>query len=255
MARESAYLPVFFGDLPTGGDLIELAGAEGQHAVRVRRVRVGESIRIADGDGRYADCAVTELQQRALLARIVDRGSVPERTPRLVVVQALAKADRGTLAVELLTEIGVDEIVPWQAAHSVARWDGKEAKARERWVQVAREAAKQSRRTRVPRIGELVRGARVAERCQGRQTVVLHESATEPISDVLLKQAQDEVILVVGPEGGIAADELDALRAGGAHIASLGPEVLRTSTAGVVGATWASIALGRWKRGHSGQGD
>lgn len=246
MVRESAHLPVFFGDLPTGGDLIELAGAEGQHAVRVRRVRVGESIRIADGDGQYADCEVTELQQRSLLARIVDRGSVPERTPRLVVVQALAKADRGTLAVELLTEIGVDEIVPWQAAHSVAKWDGKEAKARERWVQVAREAAKQSRRTRIPRIGELVRGVAVADRCRGRQTVVLHESAAEPIDAAPLEQHSAEVILVVGPEGGIAPEELAALRAAGARVARLGPEVLRTSTAGLVGATWASIALHRW---------
>ena len=251
MARESAYLPVFFGEVPAQGDLVELAGDEGMHAVRVRRIRAGEAIRIADGNGQYADCEVVELQQRSLVARITDRGRVPERTPRLVVVQALAKADRGTLAVELLTEIGVDEIVPWQAGRSVARWDGKEHKARERWAQVAREAAKQSRRTRIPRIGELVRGSDVAERCRGGQAVVLHESAAEPITDQLLDAGQREIILVVGPEGGIAGDELDALRAAGARIASLGPEVLRTSTAGLVGATWASIALGRWQDGLS----
>lgn len=248
MGRESAYLPVFLGELPATGDRIELSGDEGAHAVRVRRIRVGEALRIADGAGQYVDCEVIELGQRSLIGRITARGSVPERTPRLVVIQALAKADRSTLAVELLTEIGVDEIVPWQAAHSVARWDGKEHRARERWVQVAREAAKQSRRSRIPRIGELIRGTELAERCRGSQCVVLHESATEPVSAVTLEKNQDEVILVVGPEGGIAADELDALRAAGAHVACLGPEVLRTSSAGLVGATWASIALARWDR-------
>src|SRR5690606_23235363 len=104
MARQSSHLPLFLGALPDSGDRVELAGEDGAHAVRVRRIRVGEQIRIADGQGRYADCEVTELAARSLTARIVDRGAEPVRTPRLVVVQALAKADRATLAVELLTE-------------------------------------------------------------------------------------------------------------------------------------------------------
>lgn len=248
MARQSSHLPLFFGVLPDSGDRVELAGEDGAHAVRVRRIRVGEQIRIADGQGRYADCEVTELAARSLTARIVDRGAEPVRTPRLAVVQALAKADRATLAVELLTEIGADEIVPWQATHSVARWDGKQQKGRERWAQVAREAAKQSRRARVPQIADLLHGVAVADRCAGRQAVVLHESATAAITEVELDAAGEEVVLVIGPEGGIAAPELEALRAAGAHVVRLGPEVLRTSTAGVVAATWASIALQRWRR-------
>ncbi|WP_134324595.1 16S rRNA (uracil(1498)-N(3))-methyltransferase [Cumulibacter soli] len=246
MARASAYPPVFFGELPDDADIIELGGEDGAHAVRVRRIRTGEAIRIADGNGCYADCEVIELAQRSLRAQVIARGTEVERLPRLIVVQALAKGDRGTLAVEMLTEIGVDEIIPWQATHSVAKWDGKEDKSRARWAQVAREAAKQSRRARIPRIGPVVHAAAVADLCGDAQSIVLHESATEPITALNLDRGGSDVVLVVGPEGGVSPDELDALRAAGASIIRLGPEVLRTSTAGLVGATWASVALNRW---------
>ncbi|MFV0534800.1 MAG: 16S rRNA (uracil(1498)-N(3))-methyltransferase [Cumulibacter sp.] len=246
MARASAYPPVFFGELPDDADIIELGGDDGAHAVRVRRIRNGEVIRIADGNGRYADCEVIELAQRSLRAQVITSGTEAERLPRLIVAQALAKGDRGTLAVEMLTEIGVDEIIPWQATHSIAKWDGKEDKSRARWAQVAREAAKQSRRSRIPRIGPVVRAADVADLCGDAQSIVLHESASEPITALNLDRGGSDVVLVVGPEGGISPDELDALRAAGASIIRLGPEVLRTSTAGLVAATWGSVALNRW---------
>lgn len=243
----SAYLPVFFGDLPDGAETVELAGDEGNHAVRVRRIRVGEHIRIADTQGRYADCEVVELVPRSLRARVLRRGVEPEPAPRLVVAQALPKGDRGTLAVELMTEAGVDEIIPWQAATCVSRWadEQKASKGRAKWQAAAREAAKQSRRSRVPVIADAVTTARLADRIAGGTALVLHESTSEPIAPELIAGAS-EIVLVIGPEGGITDDELQVLTGAGARAVRLGPEVLRTSTAGLVAVSWICSRTGRW---------
>lgn len=245
--RASAYLPVFFGELPDDGDVIELAGDEGAHAVRVRRMRVGEGIRIADGQGKYADCEITEVTGKALRAWITERGESLEPTPRLVVAQALPKGDRGGLAVELMTEAGVDEIIPWQAATCVSRWadDVKAAKGRAKWQATAREAAKQSRRTRVPVIAEAVDTQALAERIAGRTAIVLHESTAMPIADADITGA-DEIIVIVGPEGGVTRGEIELLTDAGAQAVRLGPEVLRTSTAGLVALSWLASRSGRW---------
>ncbi|WP_153506336.1 16S rRNA (uracil(1498)-N(3))-methyltransferase [Cumulibacter manganitolerans] len=255
MARASAYLPVFFGPLPEQGDLVQLTGDDGAHAVRVRRTRVGEQLRIADTYGRYADCEVLSLEGRSLTARILRRGAEPEPAPRILVAQALPKGDRGALAVELMTEAGVDEIIPWQSATCVARWAdaAKAEKGRAKWSATAREAAKQSRRARVPVIADAVDTAGLArlvgERTAGRLALVLHESTSAPIAEAVaparLAEAA-EVLLVVGPEGGITTDEIAALEAAGATSVRLGPEVLRTSTAGVVAATWVASRTARW---------
>jgi 16S rRNA (uracil1498-N3)-methyltransferase len=245
--RSSAYLPVFFGELPADGELVQLTGDEGAHAVRVRRMRVGEGIRIADTDGGFADCEIVEVSGRSLRAKIVARGSEPEPRPRIVVAQALPKGDRGTLAVELMTEAGVDEIIPWQAATCVSRWaDPQKAdKGRLRWLATAREAAKQSRRSRVPLISAALDTALLAERIDGRVALLLHESTATPIAQARVDGA-DEIILIVGPEGGITAAEIATLSSAGAQPVRLGPEVLRTSTAGVVAVSWVAARCGRW---------
>lgn len=245
--RASAYLPVFFGALPDAGELVELDGDEGAHAVRVRRMRVGEGIRIADMEGNYADCEIVEILGRSLRARIVRRGNAPEKRPRLVVAQALPKGDRASLAVELMTEGGVDEIIPWQATTCVSRWPDpqKAEKGRAKWQVTAREAAKQSRRVRIPTVAEVMDTRALADRIAGRTALVLHESTSEPIESVDL-EGTDEIVLVVGPEGGITADEIELLRQAGAHPVRLGPEVLRTSTAGVVALSWVASRAGRW---------
>lgn len=243
---ESAYLPVFYRSPLPAEPEFELDGDEGHHAARVRRLRVGEQLRIADGAGTFADCVVSSVGPRSLTVRVESRGFAEPRRPALVVAQALPKADRGTLAVELLTEAGVDEIVPWQAEHSVSRWDGKSEKGRAKWAAVAREASKQSRRVRIPAIAEVLRGNSIVSLGERGRLIVLHESASAPLSSVNLDPAGDDVVLVVGPEGGISPDELAALTDAGAEVVRLGPEVLRTSSAGIVAATWASLALGRW---------
>jgi 16S rRNA (uracil1498-N3)-methyltransferase len=168
-------------------------------------------------------------------------------TPRVVVVQAIPKGDRGELAVEMLTEVGVDVIVPWAASRSVAVWRGdKQAKALARWRATAREAAKQARRWWFPEVTEMVTTEQVV-RLLGNASVpvVLHEAASGPLADLPVP-GRGEIVIVVGPEGGISDDELAAFATVGAEPVRLGSSVLRTSTAGVA-ATAALLARSRWR--------
>jgi 16S rRNA (uracil1498-N3)-methyltransferase len=236
--------PLFLLDPLPSGDVIVLDGDEGRHAVRVKRIRQGETVLIGDGRGTLAGCVVEALGTDRLTARVVDRRVVPAPDPRVVVVQALPKGERAELAVELLTELGADEIVPWVAARSVVRWSPERAaKALTRWQRIATEAAKQSRRAWVPVVAELASTPEVASRAKG--ALVLHEGAAVALTAATLPDGCD-IILVVGPEGGIAADELAAFTAAGAAAVRLGEPVLRTSTAGAAALAVLSVRIGRW---------
>jgi 16S rRNA (uracil1498-N3)-methyltransferase len=178
---------------------------------------------------------VVEASKSGLRVRVEEQLDEPEPAVRLVVVQALAKGDRSELAVEMLTEVGVHAVVPWQASRSVVRWSGDRGdKALARWRSTVREAAKQSRRLRVPEVTEVVSTKALLARLGAADlALVLHEEATEPIAAVPLP-ASGEVLVVVGPEGGISPDELAAFAGAGARAVRVGEHVLRTSTAGVV---------------------
>jgi len=239
--------PLFFvAHLPSAAR-VRLDGDEGRHAARVLRIGVGEAVLVADGLGAVADCVVAAVLPDGLELDVVNWRHIAPPDPTLVVVQALAKGDRGELAVELATELGADEIVPWAAARSVAQWrDGRDAKGLERWRRTAREAAKQSRRALLPVVPNVASTEDVAERIRGAATgLVLHESAQDPLSAVPLPSS-GEVVVVVGPEGGIDDGELDAFTAAGAVPVRLGDPVLRTSTAGAAALAALSVRLGRW---------
>lgn len=235
---------LFFVDQLPAGDVVVLDGAEGRHAARVRRIGAGETVLVGDGRGALAECVVDGAGPDSLTLRVTARRSVPEPDPRIVVVQALPKGERAELAVELLTEVGVDEIVPWASARAVVQWTGERGvKARAKWQRAAAEAAKQSRRAWVPQVAELARTADLTARAA--TMLVLHEIASEPLSQVELPGAGD-IVLVVGPEGGVSDDELAALTAAGARAVRLGDPVLRTSTAGAAAVAALSVRLGRW---------
>jgi 16S rRNA (uracil1498-N3)-methyltransferase len=239
--------PVFhLAPLPAAG-LFTLDGPEGRHAATVRRLRAGERLDVTDGAGGVLRCEVAAARRDELDCRVLDRADSREPSPRIVAVQALAKGDRGELAVEMLTEAGVDEIVPWAAARSVVRWEGERgARSRGRWAAAAAVAAKQARRTRWPVVGELAGTAAVSDRlASAGLALVLHEDAAEPLAGLTGPWA-GEIVLVVGPEGGIAGEELAAFGKAGATAVRLGPTVLRTSTAGVVAAAVLLAATGRW---------
>ncbi|WP_067831305.1 16S rRNA (uracil(1498)-N(3))-methyltransferase [Actinomadura kijaniata] len=240
--------PVFLAEdgLPDSGTVV-LDGPEGRHAATVRRIGPGERVDLTDGAGTLAECVVTAAAKASLTLEVLSRRVDPAPSPRLVVVQALPKGDRGELAVETMTEVGVDVIVPWSASRSITQWrPERREKALGRWRNTAREAAKQARRSRFPEVAELESTKQVARRvAAASRAVVLHEEATERLS-ALEPPADGDIVVIVGPEGGIADDEIAAFTAAGGRTALLGPTVLRTSTAGVAAAAVLLAATGRW---------
>lgn len=230
------------------GDTVRLDGPEGHHASLVRRIGTGEELVLTDGRGTRARCRAGVVGRGTLEAEVLAVEELAPEMPRLVVVQALAKGDRGERAVEMLTEVGADVILPWAASRSVVRWNRDRAdKALARWRSAAREAAKQARRSWFPEVHEVASTADVAVLLAGASVpVVLHEAASGPLADVPVP-GRGEVVIVVGPEGGISEEELAAFGSVGAEPLRLGSSVLRSSTAGVAAAAALLSRTPRWR--------
>lgn len=229
------------------GDSLDLVGAEARHAVSVQRMRVGEPIELVDGLGRRIIGHVTSTDGSICtidVERIVEE---PAEHPRITAVQAIAKGDRGELAVQMLTEAGIDVVVPWQAEHSVAKWEGERAvKHRDKWATTAQESSKQARRSRVPTIGSPISSAAVADLiANAGVALVLDEQATVPLTSIDFSTAHD-VLIVIGPEGGLSENERAMFADAGADLVRLGSTVLRTSTAGVAALGVVMARVGRW---------
>lgn len=273
--------PVFLaeaGDLGSlaPGDTYLLDGLEGRHAGVVQRRGVGERIDVVDGAGLRLTCRVTAVQASEVTLEVVSVEREPSDGVSVVLVQALAKGDRDELAIEAATEAGVDAVLPWQAERSVVVWRGdRAAKSRARWVATVRAATKQARRASLPGVGDVVDAKGLAARtaqvvAAGGTVLVLHEEATLPIAEAVLpalpalgagaqepaaqtpedsatgSDAPREILVVVGPEGGISERECTLLTEAGATLVRLGPHVLRTSTAGPIAVALLSERLGRW---------
>jgi 16S rRNA (uracil1498-N3)-methyltransferase len=221
--------------------------------VTVRRTRVGERVLLGDGRGGRALGEVTSVARDGLTVRLDEVERVPRPAPVVTLAQALVKGDRGELAVELATEAGVDAVLPWRAARCVARWEEgpRGEKALARWRSTVLAAAKQSRRAWLPEVAAPVGTPELADRCAaavaaGGRALVLHEAATDGVAAAVSGAAVPELLLVVGPEGGVADEELAALTAAGARPVRLGPEVLRASTAAAVALGALGPLTGRW---------
>ncbi|WP_310528675.1 16S rRNA (uracil(1498)-N(3))-methyltransferase [Nocardioides sp.] len=229
------------------GSDVEVTGDEAHHAVAVRRLRAGEEVVLTDGAGHRVVGSVASTGKRLFNVTVTSASFIERPAPSFTVVQALPKGDRGELAVEVLTEIGVDTIVPWAASRSVAVWKGERAaKSHARWQATAREAGKQSRRTWQPSVTALASTNDVVALVGSAALVaVLHEDATTPLASLDVPTV-GEIVVIVGPEGGIAADELAAFEAAGAVTVRLGDEVLRTSTAGVAAVSALLSRTHRW---------
>jgi 16S rRNA (uracil1498-N3)-methyltransferase len=240
--------PVFLvppGDL--AGEIVTLTNAEGHHAAAVRRLRPGERADVSDGAGTIAECAVLSVDRDSVMLTVQAIREVPAPEPRLTVVQALPKGDRGELAVELMTEVGVDAVVPWAARRCVVRWQGERGqRSLGKWRAAVREASKQSRRAWIPKVAELASMTEVADRVSAAACAVVLEADAEAALSRLTIPATGEIVLIVGPEGGITAPERGALAEAGAVEARLGPTVLRTSTAGAAAAAVLLARSARW---------
>ena len=252
--------PIFYSSAEeyetlTPGASFELDGPEGKHAL-VKRMEVGESIDLGDGTGRRAVGTVHSLTDRGVIVRVEQLRE--ERTsPRIYLVQALAKDGRDLLAIETATELGVYGVLPWSADRSIVRWKGERAaKAHTKWQNTVTAAAKQSRRALIPEVYDLYSTTDLVELIeevtgQGSAVVILHEQATERLSAQAAKRAggenlPEEIYLLVGPEGGISDREVQLFTEAGAHLALLGDEVLRSSTAGSAAMCTLNVVLGRW---------
>ena len=239
----------------TPGASFELDGPEGKHAL-VKRMEVGESIDLGDGTGRRAVGTVHSLTDRGVIVR-VEQLREEHTSPRIYLVQALAKDGRDLLAIETATELGVYGVLPWSADRSIVRWKGERAsKAHTKWQNTVTAAAKQSRRALIPEVYDLYSTADLVELIkevtgQGSAVFILHEQATERLSALARKLVEaenlpEEIYLLVGPEGGISDREVQLFADAGAQLALLGDEVLRSSTAGSAAMCTLNVVLGRW---------
>jgi 16S rRNA (uracil1498-N3)-methyltransferase len=238
--------PLFLLDTLPDTDHVLVDGAEGRHAVEVLRLAPGERVRVGDGQGAVAEGDVVAAGAEGLRIAVRARFEVPAPSPEFVLVQALPKGDRGPLAVELATELGVDRIVPWTASRCVTRWrEDRAEKGLAKWRSAARSAAKQSRRPHLPEVTEPMTPREVCGLLADADlAVVLHEQARRPLAELPIPST-GMVVVVVGPGGGLTDGEVVAFRAAGAQAVRLGPEVLRTSTAGAA-ALAALSSRSRW---------
>ena len=244
----SLFLRADLADVPHAtGDGVALAGAEARHAIAVNRLREGEVISIGDGAGLVVRGPITVVEAAALEIRVesstIDEAPVPE----VWLAQALAKGDRDELAVQAATELGVSGVIPWAAERSISKWSGaKIAKGMERWGAIVREAAKQSIRSWVPAVEQHMTTKQLARLAGDATVLVLDPTAEARLSDVVLPPDARILVLVVGPEGGIAPHELDLFERHGAVRVRLGDEILRTSTAGPSALAVLNVRLKRW---------
>jgi 16S rRNA (uracil1498-N3)-methyltransferase len=249
MRSTDARPPFFVADAADlAGELLVLDGPEGRHAATVRRLAEGDEAWVTDGAGTVARCRVTAVRRDELTLAIVGREVEPPPAPALIVVQALPKGDRGELAVGLLTEVGADVVVPWAAERCVVRWRGdRAAKSLARWRSAAVAAAKQSRRGRFPDVWPCADLYAVTGLVKDAALAIVLDPAARHRLAALEVPATGQIVLIVGPEGGVAPAEQTALVAAGATRARLGPSVLRTSTAGAIAAGLLLSRTNRWQ--------
>jgi len=227
------------------GTRVSIVGPEARHAVTVSRLAVGESVSIGNGRGLVVTGTVVTAEHTELVIEAVTVDDRPRPEPAIFLAQALAKGDRDEFAVQAATELGVDGVIPWSAGRSISRWEGtKVAKGHDRWSAIVREATKQSIRSWLPDVLDLATTAQLSRLASEVRMLVLEPTAQLALSEL---DADDrDIVLVVGPEGGIAPNELAAFTAAGAELVRLGDTVLRTSTAGPAAIAVLNAKLGRW---------
>ena len=237
-------LSLFFVDQLSTGTTQELSGDEGHHAVAVMRLSIGEQIKIADGSGNWVSGTITEVNKKSLKIDVAERGSAQAGKPELIVVQAVTKSDRAKEMLELLTVGGADQIIPWQAERCISKWQSDSA---QKWMSAIKEAAKQSRRVKLPALGDEVSTNQLLKLFQpSDKVIVLHERSSTGVSQINISKEVERIILIIGPEGGISDSEISQLESAGAVTARMGDLVLRSAHAGFAALAAIQSSIGRW---------
>ena len=241
---EPAYFLVSTSDLSS--PVFNIVGTEAHHALRVRRVRESEKLFVTDGLGQVGEVEVLTIGPgEQVTVKVLNIENRPQKSPRLSVAQALAKGDRSELAIEVLTEVGVDEIIPWQANRCIVKWDEKSSKAVEKWKLIARESSKQARRAHLPVIKNCLDSKNIVGVFSNYTKVIVLDPDSKNLFIEKLNQELDRVLLIIGPEGGIDESEMQLFHQNGAESATLGETILRTSTAGGI-ASAILLSQSRW---------
>ena len=231
----------FVEDLPTTvGGSYEFANDDANHAIRVLRMQVGAEFMLSDGKGTWSQVVATEVKKKSMQVRVMDSGFQAPLATTITVVQALPKGDRAKEAIELLTEAGVDRIVPWASARSIG-------KGSEKFAITAREASKQSRRFRIPEVTEVATTAQICEAIKiSDLAIAFHESATSKLSDQVSSHNVEHLLIIIGPEGGLTDEEIGAFTEAGAKVALMGRPILRSAHAGIAAVSAVSALLKVW---------
>lgn len=221
------------------GDDARIRGDDYHHLVRVLRLKEGSPIDLIDGTGLRHEGRVEQISPRQARVTICRRVELPPSPlPRLILLAGLARGSRFDLVLQKCTELGVDEIVPWECGRSVARPSSPERK-QDRWNEIVRQAARQSRRPKLPLVRPPVRYAEGLPGGRGDEgdlrLIACLDGTAQPLASMeqRLRRPPDQVWLAVGPEGGFdSAETAQAIDRGFAPV-NLGPQVLRSETAAI----------------------
>lgn len=231
----------FVEDLPTTvGMEYEFKNDDANHAIRVLRTQVADQFMLSDGNGAWSKVEATEVKKKSMMVQVLDSGFQEPLSTKITVVQAIPKGDRSKEAIELLTEAGVDKIIPWLATRSIG-------KTSEKFQITAREASKQSRRFRIPVVTGVAQTSQICETIKlSDLAIVFHESADTKLSDQITSGSVENLLIIIGPEGGITDQELAAFTQAGAKVALMGRPILRSAHAGIAAVSAVSALLKVW---------
>jgi 16S rRNA (uracil1498-N3)-methyltransferase len=231
----------FVDDLPVKvGQSYEFDNEDANHAIRVLRMAAGDVFMLADGTGAWSQVKAFAIKKKSMEVEVIATGFQEALPTTITVVQALPKSDRAKEAIELLTEAGVDRIVPWAATRSIG-------KVSEKFAVTAREASKQSRRLRIPEVTDIATTEQICEAIKlSDLAIAFHESSDVKLSDSISSHNVAHLLIIIGPEGGITSSELEAFKAAGAKVALMGRPILRSAHAGIAAVAAVSALLKVW---------
>ena len=242
-------LPLFYLPVLESTGRVEITGDTAHHISTVLRMKVGEKIRLSDGAGKYSDAIIDEVTKKVVCVQLEKLEEQQVILPLLSIIQAIPKSDRIKETLELLTEVGVNEITPWQSERSIGKFP---ADGDEKWRNAIRASSIQARRANIPQLLPVQKLSEIIQSLQPSDLVfICHESAPLKFSAVLSSlgdlSTRTRIIMVIGPEGGISDEEITTfLQHPNSYLVSLGEIVFRSAHAGIAALSALQLSLGRW---------